>query len=174
MVQGVDHQRLLTSDLLQQRTGRNIHRVRGIVLRLFLTVCKGFAFIFAGNVLIDVTAQGDVHHLKTAAHAQNGHVFAVDEQLGQGQLVSVAHGADGSAAGLLILAEQQGIHICAAGEQHAVQLVQIGVQQRVIAGQGEHHGQRVAGAECLHKIAAQHVEFLLIVQSGGNADQRTV
>ena len=131
-------------------------------------------FVFGRQILIDIPTQGNVQHLQAPADAQHGLVAALKQKFSQGQLVSVTQGTDAAAAALLPLAEEQGIHISPAGEKEAVQLVNIAAEKSFIGGEGEHHGQAALRDDGFHEIAAEKLILFLIIQPGGDADQRAL
>ena len=93
VVERIDGDAFLPVDAVQERVGRNLHRVRGFVARRVLRVFDAGAFVLCPDVLIDCATEGERHHLNAFADAEYGQL-AVGSHAAEEQFALVALGVD--------------------------------------------------------------------------------
>ena len=140
MVEAVDGE-IQAEDARDNAAGRGGCLVAGPFAVHGLAVIEGALVI--GKMLYKRAAEGDVHHLHAAADAEDGHAAGASKA-DQRDLVMVEQRIEPTDIEIGAVVVNERIDIDAAGHEHAVGHVEIGVQQRFVGRRRQHEGHSAA------------------------------
>lgn len=169
VVEGVDRQTVGVEQLVQQRTGLQVDRVRGKAAVQVLVVLDAGPLHLDMDVLVQASSQGCIQHLDASANTQYRHL-AVGCQSGEQQLLAVAPGIDAVKLLDRFFAPVERIDVGPSCEQESVDAVEAVGQSVGVVARGKDEGD----AACFQngsEVAFQQCAGSVLVVAGESDDR---